>query len=140
MIAYQRWLKSQLRLLEHPEPDLQHFYDLADIIRQASKRAAVEGLPVAVQACNTVRPGPIGPKQCREILAACLAACPAEPEPVQDDLLTVAQAAEQFGIPLRTIYDLCNSGQLRHSRIGAGKGRVKIKPIDFQAYLKSVRQ
>lgn len=43
-----------------------------------------------------------------------------------DAPLTVAQAATALGVSQRTIYDLTTSGKLRHSRIGRGRGTIRI--------------
>ena len=40
--------------------------------------------------------------------------------------LSVADAARALGVSSRTVYDLCESGKLRHSRIGRGRGTIRI--------------
>lgn len=44
--------------------------------------------------------------------------------------LTVKQAAERRGVSVDAIYDLCNSGQLRHRRIGKA---IRIEAADLDA-------
>lgn len=46
----------------------------------------------------------------------------------QDRALTIKEAAEYSGIPVSTLYKLVEGGQLAHSRIGQGRGRIRIKP------------
>lgn len=43
-----------------------------------------------------------------------------------DAPLTVADAAAALGVSQRTVYDLCDAGRLRHSRIGRGRGCIRI--------------
>ena len=76
MSDFNRWLLAQLRFVDHidshPEPSLQHAEELRHIVDEAQRRAAVDGLPNAVEACQ-IRQGPITPEYARRILAACLA-------------------------------------------------------------------
>jgi excisionase family DNA binding protein len=44
-------------------------------------------------------------------------------------LLTVRQAAEQLGVSQSLVYGLISSRQLRHCRIGNGRGTLRI-PVD----------
>jgi excisionase family DNA binding protein len=41
--------------------------------------------------------------------------------------LTVSQAAEFLQVSPSTIYALCAAGKLAHSRIGVGRGTIRIK-------------
>jgi len=50
------------------------------------------------------------------------------------DNLSVKQAAKQLGVSAKTVYALCDSGQLRHSRLGRV---IRIQPHDLQAYMDS---
>ena len=56
-------------------------------------------------------------------------------KPAPDAPLTVQQAAKRFNIPARTLYALCADGSLRHSRIGTGRGTIRIKPPDLERLL-----
>jgi excisionase family DNA binding protein len=57
-------------------------------------------------------------------LASCIAACL---EQAGDDRpLTVAEAAAEAGIGLRTMYGLCERGEIDHHRIGAGRGTIRV--------------
>jgi excisionase family DNA binding protein len=47
------------------------------------------------------------------------------------EALTVQQAADRLGVSGRTIYDLCDSGDLKHQRIGTGRGTIRIRPADL---------
>lgn len=47
---------------------------------------------------------------------------------------TVRQAAKQLGVSVAKVYILCESGQLRHRRVGRS---IRIQPQDLQAYMDS---
>lgn len=47
------------------------------------------------------------------------------------EALTVQQAADRVGVSSRTIYDLCDSGDLKHQRIGTGRGTIRIRPANL---------
>jgi excisionase family DNA binding protein len=46
-------------------------------------------------------------------------------------LLTVAQVAAALNVSPGTIYRLIESGKLRHSRFGSGRGTIRIRPEDL---------
>jgi excisionase family DNA binding protein len=48
--------------------------------------------------------------------------------------LTISEAAQLLNVSSRTVYDLCDSGQLRHQRIGKGRGTIRILPDDLESY------
>lgn len=58
------------------------------------------------------------------------------PEP----LLTPRQVAERLTLSLTAVYALCNSGELPCRRVGASKGRIRIEPRVFEAYLARTQQ
>jgi excisionase family DNA binding protein len=53
--------------------------------------------------------------------------------------LTIAEAANELGLSVGTVYDLCNGGQLGHTRVGPKSGRIRITREDCEAYLRSCR-
>lgn len=57
-----------------------------------------------------------------------------------DSPLTVQQAAKQFNVSSRTLYELCRSNRLPHSRIGTGRGTIRIMPSDLKEYLRRHQQ
>ncbi len=59
----------------------------------------------------------------------------AMPAPATDTPLSVEQAAAQSNISVRTLYSLCAAKQLPHSRIGTGRGTIRILPNDLREYL-----
>lgn len=48
--------------------------------------------------------------------------------------LTVTDAAQLLNVSARTVYDLCDSGQLRHQRIGKGRGTIRITPENLESF------
>jgi excisionase family DNA binding protein len=45
--------------------------------------------------------------------------------------LTVVEAAGAMKVSKDAVYDLCDSGRLRHHRIGSGRGTIRIMPKDI---------
>lgn len=48
--------------------------------------------------------------------------------------LTVRQAAERLAVSVDSIYDACESGKLRHKRIGNGRGTIRIAATDLRRF------
>ena len=69
------------------------------------------------------------PREALPIIGKLLAWATPPPE-----LLTVQQTAEKLGVSPRTIYDLCDAGRLKCQRIGTGRGTIRIRPTDLDAY------
>jgi excisionase family DNA binding protein len=117
MSDFPNWLRQQLRQIDrldnHPEPTLQHCDELASLISEAARRAALAGLPLAVSACR-IRSGPVGTDLARAILAECLAAIPTPDD--DGGPLTAAQAAKRLNVSTRQVYALCERGELRHTK------------------------
>ncbi len=122
------WLKKQLKVVdeyvEFDEFDEQQGDELRAIVVETGRRASHAGLPDCLTACS-IRPGPISPAIARKVLAKCLAAIKDEQSP----WLTVKQAAEHSGLSTKTIYGLCASGKLPHSRVGR---TIKINRADLE--------
>ena len=55
------------------------------------------------------------------------------------DLMTVAEVAARLRVGLRTIYSLCESGELACYRIGSERGTIRITWDDVEQYLSRVR-
>ncbi|MHB8973579.1 MAG: helix-turn-helix domain-containing protein [Pirellulaceae bacterium] len=51
--------------------------------------------------------------------------------------LTVQEAAERIGISDTAVRQLCQSGKLRHRRVGARRGRIRIDEQDLLSYLEA---
>jgi excisionase family DNA binding protein len=62
------------------------------------------------------------------------------PAPAADTPLTVQQAAKRFNVSARTLYALCNERKLPHSRVGTGRGTIRIMPSDLKEYLRQSQQ
>lgn len=137
---YRRWLRQQLAQLDelqkHPDPDHEHYLDIADTIHEARRRAAIAGLPDAVKACR-LRRGGLTVTAARMILQSCLASAVKVSRPqggrssksATDAPLSIAQAAEQFNLNERTLYALCADGSLKHTRIGR---TIRIAPAELK--------
>jgi len=51
--------------------------------------------------------------------------------------LTVVEAARAMKVSKDAVYDLCDSGKLRHHRIGSGRGTIRIMPRDIDDFRRS---
>jgi excisionase family DNA binding protein len=49
--------------------------------------------------------------------------------------LTVKQVSERMGVSPGTVYGLCSSRRLRHTRIGRGRGAIRISEEAVAEYL-----
>ena len=56
------------------------------------------------------------------------------PAQVHDKPLSAVQAANLLNVSARTIYDLSAAGRLPQHRIGCGKGALRIKRADLEAF------
>ncbi|HWB08636.1 MAG TPA: helix-turn-helix domain-containing protein [Pirellulales bacterium] len=66
-------------------------------------------------------------------VSQCLEAVPAfKPVPMPDAPLTVPEAARILKVSPDMVYSLCASGELRHTRLGKGKGIIRIDPSDLK--------
>lgn len=54
-------------------------------------------------------------------------------------LLTVKNVAERLNISPSCVYQLVESGQLAHHRIGLGRGAIRVTEDDLTNYLDQVR-
>jgi excisionase family DNA binding protein len=54
-------------------------------------------------------------------------------------LLRVNDAAQRLCVLAGTIYALCERGRLPHSRIGVGRGTIRIDEEDLAKYLNSAK-
>ena len=52
-------------------------------------------------------------------------------------VLTVRQAAERLQVAAATIYDLCARKVLRHIRVGRGRGTLRIREDDLDAFVET---
>ncbi len=50
-------------------------------------------------------------------------------------MFTVKQAAERLGCSVDLVYRLCSLRKLSHVRIGLGRGRIKIREQDIEAFI-----
>jgi len=132
--SFKSWLKKQLAKLdevERQELDLPDFEGFRSIIHEAERRAAVAGVPNAVAACRTLRPGGISIGIAREVLAECLAAIPTDEPEQNGQSLTVAAVAKRLGIGSKAVYRLCESGELPSHKLGK---QIRIRSDDIDAF------
>lgn len=54
----------------------------------------------------------------------------------QDPVLTVQEAADRLKVHPNTVYDMCESGRLKHSRFGTGRGTIRIAADDLAQCVK----
>jgi excisionase family DNA binding protein len=52
-------------------------------------------------------------------------------------MLTVHEAAKRMGVSAAIIYALCTARQLRHSRVGLGRGKIVIAEEAIVEYLRA---
>ena len=58
-----------------------------------------------------------------------------EAEPGQPTRLNAdSKTSRKVALWPRTIYDLCDAGRLKCQRIGTGRGTIRIRPTDLDAY------
>lgn len=128
--SFAKWLRVRIRELDigadlvGNDPQLT---DRAASIRdEAARRAASLGLTGIYQACPTTDNAGAVVEYLSRVLAAL-------PEPA--GALTVQQAAERSGIPVRTLYRMVEQGKLPHTRVGTGRGSIRIKPATLDRLL-----
>lgn len=135
---------GQLRFVDHvdshPAPSFQHAEELRQIIDEAQKRAAIAGLPLAVEACQ-IRQGPITPAFARRILAACIKETETG-EAVSTcapcATLTVPEVAKDLQVARDKVYDWIRSGRLAATNVNKPGARpsYRVSPealADFKA-------
>jgi excisionase family DNA binding protein len=54
-------------------------------------------------------------------------------------MMTVKQAAERLQCSAATVYQLCAAKLILHSRVGLGRGVIRITEADLAAYLAARR-
>jgi excisionase family DNA binding protein len=52
-------------------------------------------------------------------------------------LLTVEETAERLSCSRSAVYQLCAARLLPHTRVGLGRGRIRISEADLEVYLAS---
>jgi len=53
-------------------------------------------------------------------------------------LLSVRQVADELGVAPTTVYAMCHRKQILHTRVGSGRGTIRIPEEALAAYLASV--
>jgi excisionase family DNA binding protein len=56
---------------------------------------------------------------------------------MEPQCLTVPQVAQQLQVSRVTVYELCAQGKLRHVRLGAKDGTIRIREQDLRTFLES---
>lgn len=88
-------------------------YDLADRLPERKYKTCLDGL-LRLRECAEWRQVP--------------------PAASDGQAMTVRQAAVALGISERLARDLIANGELPHHRVGSGRGRVRIRARDLEAY------
>lgn len=142
---FRRWLKEHVRWCRSiGDVDEVVAVECASIIDAARGHALGLGLVEAADACRC-RADMIGPAVAAECLAAALASLPAargskeKPPAAENASLTVSQVATRLSVSAKCVYELCQSGRLKHQRIGKGRGTIRIRPADLAAFEQSSR-
>jgi excisionase family DNA binding protein len=50
-------------------------------------------------------------------------------------LWTVREVAERLRVSAQVVYRLCRDGKLRHLRVGVGRGAIRVRDEDLNAFL-----
>lgn len=50
-------------------------------------------------------------------------------------MLTVTQVAKRLGVSAQVVYKLCAAKEIRHARIGNGRGVIRIDEASLEAYI-----
>jgi excisionase family DNA binding protein len=53
--------------------------------------------------------------------------------------MTVREVAKRLEISISMVYALCSNGRLPHTRIGLGRGTIRIQPEDLTSFLEACR-
>jgi excisionase family DNA binding protein len=126
------YLRRQIRYVEtltdFPEPQENWGNELAELLLEVKKRAALEGLPAIVDLC-IVRES-ASPRYALRVLSQCLACCDQSTTPKK--LLTVREASGEFNVSQRTLYRMIENKQLPTVK---ARGAIRIKPADLEACL-----
>jgi excisionase family DNA binding protein len=54
--------------------------------------------------------------------------------------MTVREAANRLEVSVSMVYALCGSGRLPHTRIGLGRGTIRVSDEDIRAFLADCRK
>lgn len=136
--AFRTWARRAVAAIEPmisadvmADFDSETHADLARLVRQAKGHAYRRGLyglanRLPESRFKTVLDALLRLRECAEWREA----LPTN----EGQVLTVLQAADALGISERTARDLIASGELGHHRVGSGRGRIRIRPRDVEAY------
>lgn len=131
---FRSWLRAEIADMDGPHPDdsLPLCEAAVWTIKKARRLAVALELPDVAKICERVTTSALALPVAQRVLTECLAS-------LQPDTLTVYQAAERLGVSERTVYDLVRSGRLRSTRIGNGRGTIRIAPADLTDIRKPAR-
>ena len=134
-----RSIPEYRRFLEQELAEVNEFVGLSDIpldvcegfanmVRNIGRLATSLGLWQTAARCNKCRTSHLGVRTARQAILDALADLDDAPQP---DFLTVKEAAARLKVSERSVYDLVRSGRLHASRIGNGRGAIRIAPADL---------
>ena len=132
---FRSWLRAKIAAMDGPFPEdtLPLCEAAAQSIKHARRIAIALELPAVAAVCEKVTTPALALPVAQRVLAECLAALP------NSDTLTVKDAASRLNVSQRTVYDLVRSGRLRSTRIGNGRGTIRIAPADLSEIRKPGR-
>jgi excisionase family DNA binding protein len=109
------------------------YLDSARIVGEARERALKLGL-VELYTKSIPLNGLADPLNVKAFLAECIRTCLAPT--TDDDLLKVTNAAGRLNTSPRTVYRLCEKGELPHLHVGSGRGTIRIRSEDLAAFMR----
>jgi excisionase family DNA binding protein len=123
---FRRWLRAEIAELDGPQPEdtLPLCEDAASAVKNARRIAIALELADVAEVCEKVTTSALALPVAQRLLTTCLAA-------LDPDFLTVKEAAARLNVSERSVYDLVRCGRLHASRIGNGRGAIRITPADL---------
>ena len=125
---FRRWLQAEIatlgRWIDDPEIQENFFYDAVGMIRNAQRLAIALEQPAVAAICEPVNTRALALPVAQRLLTECLDA-------LENDFLTVREAAQHLSASPRTVYDMVRSGRLKAQHVGKGRGNIRIAPADL---------
>jgi excisionase family DNA binding protein len=124
--------RADKQLAELHDEDGTRFDFSLNVIARAHELALEHNAAEAARVVENIT-GPLSPNAGRRLLAAMIAALPAD----ESATMSVPQAAEILGVSKETVYRLCTDGILSHARV---RNRITITPQQLEQYRREVER